>query len=231
LEDSNGNGTEFADERTLVAGLLRRDDRAFGFLARELSRRFLSYLEREMDSREDVEEILNDAAYKVITRIGTFDLHRGSSFWSWVYKVIENQKIDRLRQTKRQTPADMISLEALGDQVWALREVAPCLLGSNAEEAAPSAQVVALGKALEQLRRRDRLILDLHFRLNLTDEEVARQIQTCADNVRKYRSRALGRLRKILEQFPEFRNCVEQHSLLGESRETGKPAIVRRERL
>lgn len=196
----------FDNESELVAGIRAGEEGAYRILAQQLSRRFLPLITRKAGSREDAEEILNDAAFKIITRINTFKSGKEGSFWSWVFRIIENERIDRYRHQVRREPVKHTSLEKIGEHHVAISDILPCLVEGE-EEATPSLsrEIIVLREALGQLGERDRLILELHFVAGLSDQEVAARIGTRVDNVRKYRYRAVRRLCSIFKQYPEIR--------------------------
>jgi RNA polymerase sigma factor (sigma-70 family) len=227
LEDSSG--TEFGNETELVSGLVAGNETAFRILAKEMSTRFLRWVERRRNTPEDAEEVINDATVKMITRIKSFRAGRGASFWSWAYKVVERQAIDHFRKADRQTPLNTVSLEVLGEHAAAIREVAPCVLGAEEDAGEPSPEVAALKEGLAELRERDRAILELHFQVRMTDEDVAKRLGIeNVDNVRKYRWRALQRLRKILERYPVFQDWNGIGTKRHESAPRAGKSLVRR---
>lgn len=195
----------FQDENALVKRLRSGDLTAFEELARTLSGRYVQLVERMCGNRQDAEEIVNDAAFKIISKIETFDSSRRKSFWNWVYQIVQNQAIDHHRRQERKPLQKATGFDDILNLDKVLYANAPVLSGSvDATEEHISPKIAALHRGLGRLSERDRAIIEGHFFNMFTDEEIASTLSTNPDHMRKYRSRALGRLRIILSDEPEF---------------------------
>lgn len=196
---------EFGSESELVAGLKTGSEAAFRRLAEELSRRYVPLVKKHFGNHEDAEEIVNAAALKIITRIQTFTPGRERTFWSWVFRIVMNSGKDRYRRDSRRAVGPMVALDEVEEA--ALGVATPALAGQEIEPR-PSPRSAAIQRAVQRLGERDRMILELHFLAEMSDEAIADKVGTRPDNVRKYRSRAISRLRGIVDGIPELRGLV-----------------------
>lgn len=197
---------DWSDQSKLVEALKRGNLSAVTYLAKQLPTRFFGTAKDRIGNSEDAEELLNDAAMRIITKIDTFDSAKTSDFWSWVWKIIKNLCTDWKRRHKN-------GLEEVGlDDFKNLDEVlylnAPVLMQTEPRSAddnteSQSIKNPLLYEALATLTERERVILECHILHKISDREVAEKVGTSEANVRKYRSRAVKKMKSYVENFKE----------------------------
>ena len=103
-------------------------------LARLLEQRasFLAFLERRTGSREDAEDLLQEAYVRGVERIGS--LRDGTSASAWFYGLLRNSLVDRWRhRAVERRAAERLAEEAGGDEPVAdpelMEEVCRCVEG------------------------------------------------------------------------------------------------------
>lgn len=90
---------ELSDEE--IVALALRDAEAFGMLMERYEAPLSRYIRRISSfSRDDVEDILQEAFIKTYRNLRDFD--RKSKFSSWIYRIAHNQTIDVARKKKIQ---------------------------------------------------------------------------------------------------------------------------------
>ena len=92
------------NDRTEDAGLVARvaagDEAAFAVLASRHIGRAHAVAVRMLSSREDAEEVVQDALSRVWRHAARFDSGR-SAFGTWFYRIVANGCLDRLRRKGR----------------------------------------------------------------------------------------------------------------------------------
>ena len=144
--------------------------------------RYLIYRVREPSDAEDL-------ASEVFTRAFA-NIHRyrwqGKSFLAWLYTIARNAVTDRRR---RERPT--VELE----NAFGLASDGP----TAHDHAVRGEQVSSLRGAVRYLTNEQQQVLSLRFEANLSSREVARMLGKNEGAIRALQFRALGRLRKLLQ--------------------------------
>ncbi len=90
--------TTLLTDEQLMAQVARADSAAFRYLAGRHLTRAYAIAFRLLHSREDAEEVAQEAISKVWQKAATFDPAR-SAFGTWFYRIVTNAALDRLRRS------------------------------------------------------------------------------------------------------------------------------------
>lgn len=112
---------EGADDMVLVRRSIAGDSRAFEALVRRHYERALRVSYGLLKSRTEAEDVVQDAFVRVHMRLAEF--RAASGFYTWLYRIVVNLSIDRLRKLRRERQVDLEeedSREALsrGRSLW-----------------------------------------------------------------------------------------------------------------
>ena len=171
-----------------LARLARDGDRdAYG----ELVRRHQTIAIRvaaQVGDRASAEDAAQEAFVKAFAALRRFDPER--PFRPWLLAIVANESRDRVRDRRRG--------ERLSDRLTATSGI---VVSPGAEEEA-LARIGAerLVAAIGGLRDRDRELVTLRFVLDLGEHEAAAVLGCRPGTVKSRTSRALGRLRALLEE-------------------------------
>lgn len=186
-------------ESNLVARCRRGEPEAWDALFDrhyEPTARFVFQLGRDF-SREDVEEICQEAFLSVIKNIGSFQA--GCQFQTWVCRIAANKAADfRERQlaAKRGGGRQPLSLQA-EDPATGLTLDPPSTLPSPDLALLSAEQAGLVHQALEQLEPPCREIIQLRYFADLSYEEISLALQLNAKTVSSRLSKCLDRLEAI----------------------------------
>jgi len=149
-------------------------------------------------SREDVEEICQEAFLSVIKNIGSFA--GGSRLQTWIFRIAANKAHDyrqRLLAAKRGGGQTVLSLQAENPDNDPPLQVPSPLPTPDAVllRAECAAQV---GNALDQLDPPCREVIDLRYFADLSYEEIAAELKLNPKTVSSRWSKCLDRLEKIV---------------------------------
>jgi RNA polymerase sigma-70 factor, ECF subfamily len=143
---------------------------------------------RILGRRELAEEILQDCFVSVWRGAHTFDPGRGTAM-AWLARIVRNRCIDVLRQRRRETPLDHVSVEDLEDP-----------LSSPADLAALSHDARRLQECLGELEENPRKIIALVYYEGVTYKEAAAHVGEPLGTVKSWVRRSLVRLRGCMER-------------------------------
>jgi len=113
----------------------------------------------------------------------------------WLLTITANLCREKWRSKQGQQDKYTASLDAKPESVAAV----PSVAATPEEEAIANDQAMVLNQALAQLSEPMREVVVLHDMQGLTHEEIAEMLDEAAAAVRKRYSRALGKLRELLQ--------------------------------
>jgi RNA polymerase sigma factor (sigma-70 family) len=177
------------DERDLVESARRGDVDAYEQLVRihqGIAQRVAYLVTRDATEAEDAAQ---EAFVKAFYALGRF--RADASFRPWLLKIVTNEARNRRRSAGRR---EGLVLRAVSER--------------PSEDAAPSSEAVALThdlgarllRALASLGENDRLVVSYRYLLDLSEADTAEALGIPRGTVKSRLSRALGRLRRVMEE-------------------------------
>lgn len=147
-----------ADEK-LLEEILEGSHSAFAELVRRHSTKFYNLAYRYLNSRDDAEDMVQNAFLKLWKNPGAWKSNKGAKFTTWFYRIIVNQCLD---EKKRSKPVPMGEDEDFKAPDWNPE--------SDIDEARRVAHVEA---AFKTLREQDQTALNLCFYQELPHQQAA----------------------------------------------------------
>jgi RNA polymerase sigma-70 factor (ECF subfamily) len=183
-----GSTGEEPGDRELLLRVQNGDADAFDLLVRRHMDRARQVARRLMQDPDDADDLVQDAFLRALDRIATFDVSR--SFGPWFTRLLVNLGLDQRRKQKvrRTEPQDP---ETFAGGVTPDRQVERAELKES------------LGKALEALPDRQRLIVTLFEIDGHSTEEVASMLQVSQVTIRWHLHQARRTLRYALRGWVE----------------------------
>ena len=145
------------------------------------------YIRFHVNSADTAEDLTADTFLKALRFLDHFDPRKGS-VRAWIFRIADNTLRDHHRRSRTQP---QVSLSDLRD----LAADAP----SPEEHLLWKEQVARLLKAVAQVSRRDRELVSLRYGSGFQSSAIAEILGMSESAVRKGLSRALRRLRCVLE--------------------------------
>lgn len=176
------------DENLLIARA-RDDSAAFVRLYRNHYDAVFRYCVHRLFERHIAEDVTSEVFLKVVEKIHSF---KGDEmqFRCWLYRIATNAVNNHLRRTSRRNRILKLAHEQAGSQV------------AECEESAE--KLTVLKEAVFSLRPRYQTIITLRFFENLKLTEIAEVLGSSPGTVRSQLTRALAKLRKVLDtEFTE----------------------------
>lgn len=98
------SGTAVKDDLHLIREALGGDSSAFGLLVRKYQDRLFNTLVHVTGSREEAEDIAQDAFVQAFVKLDKFQAQ--SAFYTWLYRIAFNLAISRKRRKRPQASLD-----------------------------------------------------------------------------------------------------------------------------
>ena len=141
---------------------------------------------------EDAEEVAQDSFIKVFRSLKSFRFK--SSFHTWLYRIVYNTAITRLRQKR----TDILKIEDFPvDAVDFLRE------GADEQYAEMEYKRALISFALQKIDPDQRALISLHYWQELSIDEIASVSGLSHSNVKIRLFRARNRLKEIIKEVTE----------------------------
>jgi RNA polymerase sigma-70 factor (ECF subfamily) len=178
---------QVTDDELMVRGGAG-DDEAFRALVERWQGRLLGFLTRSLGSRVEAEDLVQETFVKVFQ--GAADYQQEGRFASWLFKIAGNLLRSRIRRRKivrfiSFDPAEHDVAEAPhGEQELRQRELRE-----------------ALAKALDSLPKRQQAAFVLRYDAQLSQAEIATQLQTTVSAVETLLHRAKLALREQMGEW------------------------------
>ena len=159
--------------------------------------RFVTQLASDV-SREDVEEICQEAFLSVVKHLDSFQ--GGSRFQTWLFRIAANKARDyreRQRAAKRGGGQTPVSLQAEDPQTGLVPDP-PCAAPGPDAVLIGAQQAALVGEALDQLGEPCREVIELRYFADLSYDEIAASLKLNVKTVSSRLSKCLDRLETIV---------------------------------
>ena len=175
----------------LVRRALAGSQSAYRDLVNRYARPAVNLAARMVQDRGLAEDLAQEAFARAFEHLATYDEQR--RFASWFFQILHNVTIDYLR--RKRPPA--LSLDDLEDAGHAVRDATS--MGTPPDtQAEQSALARALDSSLARIRPEYREAVVLHYREDLSVEEIAEAMSLPVGTVKTYLFRARKELASLL---------------------------------
>lgn len=185
----NTKPDEFYIEQTLEGNV-----NAFGILVERYKHMVYTLALRIVKSKEEAEEVSQDAFVKAFKNLDKFK--GDSKFSTWIYKIAYYGSLDIVKKNSRMVNSDHIDEINEGD----LGGVQDALEYLHAKE-----RKEVINKALLKLNEEERTILTLYYFEELSVKEIMKVVNLSADNIKIKLFRSRKKLFSILKNVIEPR--------------------------
>ena len=171
------------DEMRAVA--VTRDRASFARLFDYFAPRLKAYVRRAGTDEQTAEELAQEAMIQVWNKAASFDPSR-AAVSTWIFTIVRNKRIDRLRRRSSQPYEDVDGLEIASDEP------------SGEDEVAASQLSERVADAMTELPEEQRQVIDLAYIQDLSQSEIAERLQLPLGTVKSRMRLAYARLKSSL---------------------------------
>jgi RNA polymerase sigma-70 factor (ECF subfamily) len=199
------NGQKSAEERALARApemeLIREAQAgsraAFDALVRQYEHQVLRLALHLTGSEHDAEDIYQEAFLKAFRYIGNFRFE--CSFYTWIYRIVTNLCLDRLRRRKTRREDRAVVVNHSGEEMDVLASVSDDRSFSNpASELERKLLGERIKAALEKLTPRERMVFELKHYQGLRLRVIGEMLNTTEETAKNTLFRATKKLRAQL---------------------------------
>lgn len=191
------------DEKELIELIKSDEEEGYRVLSSLYGNEIFLKAKSITKNHEDAEELTQDTMMRI--RKGIFSFRGDSSLKTWIFRIINNLSINRLKKTKRQGADVTMSMDAAiadGEEMtMSFADVLPSSDMSPAEMMERSDNEEIISKAMKSLPKDYAQIMEMRVGRELSYEEIAQQLNLSIGTVKSRIARARECLRDKLEKL------------------------------
>ena len=193
------------DEKEIIALIKKDDEQAYKLLSRLYGKDILLKAKSITKDHEDAEELTQDTLLKI--RKGIFSFRGESSLKTWIFRIISNLSINRLKKVKRRgsdvtTSLDAaISASANEESFSTFADILPSSDMSPADILERSDNEAIMNEAMQSLPKEYAEIMHMRVAEELSYEEIAQKLGLSIGTLKSRIASARVCLSEKLEQF------------------------------
>jgi RNA polymerase sigma-70 factor, ECF subfamily len=185
------------DDTTLVREAQRGNRAAFEELVRHYDQAVLRLAMHLTGSEHEAQDIYQDAFLKAYKSMGNFRFE--CSFYTWIYRIVTNLCLDRLRKKQVRKEDAPVAVDAQGETYDVLEQVPDGRASSNPERDLMRRELgTHINRALEKLTPRERMVFELKHYHGLKLRTVGEILNTTEETAKNTLFRATQKLRGAL---------------------------------
>jgi len=185
------------DDTLLVREAQRGNRAAFEELVRHYDQAVLRLAMHLTGSEHEAQDIYQDAFLKAYKSVGNFRFE--CSFYTWIYRIVTNLCLDHLRKKQVRKEEAPVATDPTGESYDLLEQVPDGRAGANPERDLMRRELGGrIGKALEKLTPRERMVFELRHYHGLKLRTVGEVLNTTEETAKNTLFRATQKLRGAL---------------------------------
>jgi len=186
----------------LIARCKQGDQAAFRTLVDRHGRDAFVLARRLVGSDEDAEEVVQEAFLKAFRSLDRF--RGGSAFYTWLYRIVYNGAIDRIRKTSRVRTVDYDDAISRHEEVSGAVELLPPRMDADPGRVQARRELKEqMESALEHLSEAHRAVIVLREVQGLTYEQIAEVVGCPKGTVMSRLHHARKRMQDLLRPYRE----------------------------
>jgi RNA polymerase sigma-70 factor, ECF subfamily len=173
---------------------------AFEELVRQYDRAVLRLAVHLTGSKEDGQDIFQEAFLRAFVNLGSFRFE--CSFYTWIYRIVTNLCLDHLRRRSSRARDLTATLSSDGEEEPILDRIADLRAGASPERNMMSRELRgSIRRAIDRLSPRERMVFELKHYHGLRLRTVAGILHTSEGTIKNTLFRATHKLRTELAGF------------------------------
>ncbi|ADY28332.1 RNA polymerase sigma factor [Cellulophaga lytica] len=177
-----------ANDQYYIAKVLNGDPQAYTFLVNKYKDMVFTLAVRMLRNNEEAEEVAQDAFVKAYAKLNKFK--GDSKFSTWLYKVVYNTSLDKLKKLKK---------DALVVPIENVTERSLHTIDNALEQMQNKERTVAIQQCIALLSADERALLTLFYFDEMSLKEIAKITATSVNNLKVKLFRSRKKLAAIIE--------------------------------
>jgi RNA polymerase sigma-70 factor (ECF subfamily) len=197
LEPAMAGAESFTDAEVMLR-VKAGDQSAFDFLVQKYRRPLVSFMYRMARNTAAAEDLAQEVFLRVYRSRQSYEA--SAKFTTWLYRIATNLAVNHARDTRKERPEVMVSLDEPDDDTGTTMDVADGRM--TAEEALVRRErMLAIRSKVEGLPERQRLAVMMHKYQQMDYKQIAEVLKLSESATKSLLFRAYETLREQLREF------------------------------
>ena len=191
-------GAESYTDAEIMLRVKAGDQPAFDFLVQKYRRPLISFMYRMARNTAAAEDLAQEVFLRVYRSRQTYEA--SAKFTTWLYRIATNLAVNHARDTRKERPEVMLSLDEPDEETGTTMDVADATM--TAEEALVRRErLAAIRGKVEALPERQRLAVIMHKYQQMDYKQIADVLKKSESATKSLLFRAYETLREQLKEF------------------------------
>jgi RNA polymerase sigma-70 factor (ECF subfamily) len=174
------------------------DDLAFDYLVQKYRRAMVNFMYRMAHNAAVAEDLAQEVFLRVYRSRGSYEA--SAKFTTWLYRIATNLAVNHARDTRRERPENMVSLDEPDEETGTTMDVPDSSM--NVEETLVRRErLQAIRNTVQQLPERQRMAVIMHKYQQMEYKQIAEVLKLSESATKSLLFRAYESLREQLKSY------------------------------
>jgi RNA polymerase sigma-70 factor, ECF subfamily len=192
---AGGDGLTDAD---MMLRVKAGDDSAFDYLVQKYRRAMVNFMYRMAHNAAVAEDLAQEVFLRVYRSRGSYEA--SAKFTTWLYRIATNLAVNHARDTRRERPENMVSLDEPDEETGTSMDVPDSSL-SVEENLVRRERLQAIRNTVQQLPERQRMAVIMHKYQQMDYKQIADVLKLSESATKSLLFRAYESLREQLKSY------------------------------
>jgi RNA polymerase sigma-70 factor, ECF subfamily len=174
------------------------DDSAFDYLVQKYRRAMVNFMYRMAHNAAVAEDLAQEVFLRVYRSRGSYEA--SAKFTTWLYRIATNLAVNHARDTRRERPENMVSLDEPDEETGTTMDVPDSSMNVE-ENLVRRERLQAIRNTVQQLPERQRLAVIMHKYQQMDYKQIADVLKLSESATKSLLFRAYESLREQLKSY------------------------------
>jgi RNA polymerase sigma-70 factor (ECF subfamily) len=191
-------GAEGYTDAEVMLRVKAGDQGAFDFLVQKYRRPLVSFMYRMARNTAAAEDLAQEVFLRVYRSRQSYEA--SAKFTTWLYRIATNLAVNHARDTRKERPEVMVSLDEPDDETGTTMDVADSKMSAE-ESLVRRERMLAIRSKVEALPERQKLAVIMHKYQQMDYKQIADVLKLSESATKSLLFRAYETLREQLKEF------------------------------
>jgi RNA polymerase sigma-70 factor, ECF subfamily len=174
------------------------DDSAFDYLVQKYRRAMVNFMYRMAHNAAVAEDLAQEVFLRVYRSRGSYEA--SAKFTTWLYRIATNLAVNHARDTRRERPENMVSLDEPDEETGTTMDVPDSSMNVE-ENLVRRERLQAIRNTVQQLPERQRMAVIMHKYQQMDYKQIADVLKLSESATKSLLFRAYESLREQLKSY------------------------------
>ena len=191
-------GPEGLTDADMMLRVKAGDDSAFDYLVQKYRRAMVNFMYRMAHNAAVAEDLAQEVFLRVYRSRGSYEA--SAKFTTWLYRIATNLAVNHARDTRRERPENMVSLDEPDEETGTTMDVPDSSMNVE-ENLVRRERLQAIRNTVQQLPERQRMAVIMHKYQQMEYKQIAEVLKLSESATKSLLFRAYESLREQLKSY------------------------------